>query len=51
MVAEGPRRTLVTLEHRDLERFGEATDAIKKSFESPEGWGGILERYATVAAG
>ena len=42
--------TRVELEHRHLERFGDRADAMKGTFESPGGWGGILEGYAAVAA-
>ena len=45
-VAEGPGRTRVELEHRGLERFGDATKAMRTAFDSPGGWGGLLERYA-----
>jgi uncharacterized protein YndB with AHSA1/START domain len=48
--AEGPRRTRVELEHRDLERFGSQMDAVRKAFESPDGWTGILAEYAKRAA-
>jgi uncharacterized protein YndB with AHSA1/START domain len=43
-VAEGMRATRVRLEHKDLERYGEAHAAIGKSLD--EGWGGILKSYA-----
>ena len=42
--------TRVELEHRHLERFGERADAARATFDSPGGWGGILEGYAAVAA-
>jgi uncharacterized protein YndB with AHSA1/START domain len=48
--SEGPKRTRVELEHRDLERFGEQQEAIRKAFESGGGWTGILGLYAQSAA-
>jgi hypothetical protein len=38
------------LEHRDLDRFGDRRDAVAKAFNAPEGWGGLLERFARAAA-
>lgn len=49
-VADGPHHTVVELEHRDLERFGENTDTIREGFDSPGGWQGLLERYAETTA-
>jgi uncharacterized protein YndB with AHSA1/START domain len=49
--AEGSRSTRVNLEHRNLERFGEAADKLRTSFDSPGGWAGILESFAGKAAG
>jgi uncharacterized protein YndB with AHSA1/START domain len=42
--------TRVELEHRNLERFGDKVEAVRKSFDSPEGWGGILSAYAQAVA-
>lgn len=47
----GDGSTEVRLEHRNLERFGESMSAARAAFESPEGWGGILARYAGIAEG
>jgi uncharacterized protein YndB with AHSA1/START domain len=41
--------TRVDLEHRDIERFGDRADAVRAAFESAEGWGGLLERFAELA--
>jgi uncharacterized protein YndB with AHSA1/START domain len=49
--AEAPRRTRVELEHRNLERFGDHAEAIRKSIGAPTGWGRILESFAAAAAG
>jgi uncharacterized protein YndB with AHSA1/START domain len=48
--AEGPDRTRVELEHRDLDRFGDAQEQVRAAFESPEGWPGLLDRFAQAAA-
>jgi uncharacterized protein YndB with AHSA1/START domain len=45
----GPDRTLVTLEHRHLERMGERAEEVRRSIDSPEGWRGILATYAAFA--
>jgi uncharacterized protein YndB with AHSA1/START domain len=49
-IAEGESRTRVELEHRDLDRFGDRRDAVTKAFSAPDGWGGLLERFARVVA-
>jgi uncharacterized protein YndB with AHSA1/START domain len=45
----GPMQTLVTLEHRNLERFGEKAATTKQSLDSPQGWGGLLQLFAKSA--
>jgi hypothetical protein len=47
--AEGPQRTRVALERRNLECFGEAAQAMRDSLN--RGWGGIMALYAKVATG
>jgi uncharacterized protein YndB with AHSA1/START domain len=47
---EGPDRTRVELEHRDLDRFGEAQDDVRATFGSPGGWLGLLGAFARTAA-
>ena len=47
-VAEGPERTRVELEHRDLDRFGAEGAGMRAKFEEPGAWGGILERFAAA---
>jgi uncharacterized protein YndB with AHSA1/START domain len=50
--AEGPKRTRVVLEHRDLHRYGIAEPTYRKAIDSPTGgWGFILQSYADSAAG
>jgi len=47
--AEGPGRTRVELEHRNLDRFGEAQDEMRSRFDSDGGWHGLLAKFAEVA--
>ena len=44
---QGPKRTLVELEHRDLERFAESAEQLRGMLDS--GWGTILALYAEGA--
>jgi uncharacterized protein YndB with AHSA1/START domain len=48
-VAEGERQTRVELEHRHLERMGAAADTARNAFDSPNGWGSILELFRQEA--
>src|SRR5579864_2317480 len=45
-VALGPAQTRVELEHRQLERFGDAAEQMRTAFDSEGGWNGILRTYA-----
>ena len=47
---EGPKRTRVDLEHRNLARFGVAAEATRTMFDSPGGWGLTLQNFAKAAA-
>jgi hypothetical protein len=47
----GPDRTRVDLEHRDLDAFGEAADAMHGTFDSEGAWTTTLGAYAAVAGG
>ena len=49
-VAEGSG-TRVLLEHRNLERYGEATEKVRGMIDSPDGWGGLLALFARTAEG
>jgi uncharacterized protein YndB with AHSA1/START domain len=42
--------TEVRLEHRNLERFGDAAANVRAAFDSEGGWGGLLEGYAKALA-
>jgi uncharacterized protein YndB with AHSA1/START domain len=46
--AEGPNRTRVELEHRNLERHGEGWERMRDAVGSPGGWD--LRRFAEAAA-
>jgi uncharacterized protein YndB with AHSA1/START domain len=43
---EGPARTRVELEHRNLERHGEGWEQMRAAVGSPDGWGAGLRRFA-----
>ena len=45
-VAEGPERTRVELEHRNLDRHGDGWENVRGAIGSPGGWPGGLERFA-----
>jgi uncharacterized protein YndB with AHSA1/START domain len=46
---DGPDRTRVVLEHRDLDAFGEHAASMRAMFEEPGAWTRTLEAYAGVA--
>jgi uncharacterized protein YndB with AHSA1/START domain len=48
-VVEGAKRTRVTIEHRNLERFGVKADALRKELDSPGGWEATIGHFAKVA--
>jgi uncharacterized protein YndB with AHSA1/START domain len=50
-VAEGPDRTRVELEHRNLDRHGEGWEGMRDAVGSPEGWPGGLEALAERIGG
>jgi hypothetical protein len=47
----GDDRTLVRLEHRDLEAFGTDAAAMRATFEEPGAWTATLAAYAAAAGG
>jgi uncharacterized protein YndB with AHSA1/START domain len=47
--AEGPKRTLVRFEHRNLERYGEAAPELRKRIAAQEGWGTTLDAFKHAA--
>ncbi len=44
--AEGPQRTRVDLEHRNLDRHGDGWEAHRDSVDSPNGWQSTLDAFA-----
>ena len=50
-IAEGPERTRVELEHRNLDRHGPGWESVLNGVDSPEGWPLYLQRLADLLAG
>jgi uncharacterized protein YndB with AHSA1/START domain len=50
-VAEGPDRTRLELEHRNLDRHGPGWEAVRDGVADDAGWPLYLARYAEVVAG
>ncbi len=48
-VAEGPDRTRVELEHRDLDRYGEQAERMRQVFDAPDAWDATLRAFAGAA--
>jgi hypothetical protein len=48
-IVESPKRTRVELEHRNLDRFGVRAEEVRAAISSPNGWTGLLQRYAEIA--
>ncbi len=49
-IADGPRATRVSFEHRNLERYAAFAEGLRKQLDDPKGWHGSLDRFASVAA-
>ena|SRR5215218_651595 len=49
--ADGSDRTLVELEHRNLERHGQGWEGMRDAVASPGGWGSGLQRFAAAFGG
>jgi uncharacterized protein YndB with AHSA1/START domain len=47
--SKSPEQTLVELEHRKIERYGDAAEAMRLVFDSDGGWPGILAALANQA--
>ncbi len=47
-LAEAPQRTRVSLEHRDLDRFGPPAERMREMFEGPGAWNRTLSAYAAT---
>jgi len=50
-IAEGPERTRVELEHRNLDRHGEGWEKVRDAVASPGGWPRGLEALAGRLSG
>lgn len=46
---EGPKKTRVDLEHRNLDLYGASASEYKAMIDAPGGWGAILASFASVA--
>jgi uncharacterized damage-inducible protein DinB len=47
--AEPDGSTRVDLEHRYFDRHGDGAAQLRAGVDSPEGWGGLLKKYAAIA--
>ncbi len=45
---DGPARTRVLLEHRDLDAFGAHAAAMRGALDGPGAWDGVLAAYAAA---
>jgi hypothetical protein len=50
-VPEGPDRTRVELEHRDLDRFGPDAERMHETFNAPGAWDSTLAAFAAGVDG
>jgi uncharacterized protein YndB with AHSA1/START domain len=48
-IPEGPDRTRVELEHRNLDRHGDGWEGVRDGVAGEEGWPLYLQRFADVA--
>ena len=48
---EGPNRTRVDLEHRNLERYGVEAVGLRSSIDAPGGWRKLLDSFAAGVQG
>jgi uncharacterized protein YndB with AHSA1/START domain len=48
-IEQGPNLTSVTLEHRNIEKFGAQAQEIWSAFDSDGGWTGLLKSFAAIA--
>jgi uncharacterized protein YndB with AHSA1/START domain len=49
-VADGPKRTNVVLEHRNLDRLGDGWESHRDTVGAPDGWQVGLDAFARAAA-
>ena len=50
-IADGPTRTRVELEHRNLDRHGEGWEGTREGVRGDQGWPLYLQRYGDVVTG
>jgi uncharacterized protein YndB with AHSA1/START domain len=50
-IPEGPDRTRVVLEHRNIERHGDGWEAMRDAVASPGGWRHGLDAFAAAVRG
>lgn len=50
-VADGPDRTRVELEHRNLDRHGSGWESLREGVEGDQGWPLYLARFTDVVGG
>jgi uncharacterized protein YndB with AHSA1/START domain len=50
-VADGPARTRVELEHRNLDRHGDGWEGMREGVRGEQGWPLYLERFAAAFSG
>jgi hypothetical protein len=48
--ADGPTRTRVELEHRQLDRRGVGWEGVREGIDGDEGWPLYLQRYAELVS-
>jgi uncharacterized protein YndB with AHSA1/START domain len=47
-ISEGPERTRVELEHRNLDRHGEGWESVRDGVAGPDGWPLYLQKFAEL---
>jgi uncharacterized protein YndB with AHSA1/START domain len=47
---EAGDRTRLELRHRNLQRYGDATEQMRAIFDDPKGWAGTLARFVDLAS-
>ena len=50
-IADGPARTHVELEHRNIDRHGPGWEAVRDGIADDQGWPLYLDRYAALVTG
>lgn len=50
-ISEGPKQTRVTLEHRNLDRYGVMAEQLRAMMDGPTAWERTLQLFGAVATG